>query len=58
MAGAFPAMMPRRRENIAAVMLQYLNNSSAVVNRPGGAQALILKRMLTCVSLAHEPQLV
>lgn len=58
MADAFPAMTPRRRENIAAVMLQYLSNSSAVVNRPGRAEALILNRMVTCVSLAHEPQVV
>lgn len=50
MAKAFPAMTPQRRQNIAAVMLQYLSNSPAIVNRPGSVEVLLFKLILNCVT--------
>lgn len=58
MAKAFPAMRSHRRQQIADVMLNYLNNSASVINHPGRADAVTLHHMVACVGLTHELEIV
>lgn len=55
---AFPAMMSRRRQEMADVMLDFLNTSASVINRPGGTDGITLRHTVAFVGLTHSLETV
>lgn len=51
-------MMPRRRQETADVMLDFLNRGAGVINHPGGTDGITLRHTVAFVGLTHSLETV